>query len=113
MAKSALIGQPAATQEDYWIAKGLLQTIGMFGTDPWKGVPLPPHRPPPAQYRAESRAGTNITAYSISIAIIVIITVARLYLRAFSKRMRWGLDDWLMMVAFVRVPATVPIYSMD
>lgn len=101
MAQSALIGQPAATQEDYWIAKGLLQAIGMFGADPWKGVPLPPHKPPPGKYRAESRAGTNITAYSISIAIIIIITMTRLYLLAFSKRMRWGLDDWLMIVAFV------------
>lgn len=101
MASSALIGQPTATQEDYWIAKALLQAFGMFEMDPNQGAPIPPKRPPPELYRAESRAATNITAYSISMAFMIIITMSRLCLRAFSKRMRWGLDDYLMVVAFV------------
>lgn len=101
MATSALIGQPAATQEDYWICKGLLQAFGMSKADPWNGVPIPPARPPPDVYRAESREGSNIAAYAVSLAIMTIITLTRLYLRAFSSRMRWGLDDYLMIVAFV------------
>ena len=101
MAHSALIGEPAATMEDYWICRGLLQAIGMPQGDPWKGVPIPPAKPPPGQYRKESRVSNNLAAYSIAIAIMCLITLSRLYLRAFSKRMRWGLDDWLMIVAFV------------
>ena len=102
MAQSARIGEPAATMEDYWICKGLLQAIGMPQADPWKGVPVPPARPPPGQYLKESRASQNLASYSTSIVFLCVITLTRLYLRAFSKRMRWGLDDWLMVVAFVR-----------
>ncbi|CAO1606480.1 hypothetical protein XANCAGTX0491_009979 [Xanthoria calcicola] len=94
-------GQPAANQEDYWIAKGLLQSIGMVGADPWKGVPMPPRRPPPELYRFESRAPNLVTAYAISMTLMITITLTRLGLRAFSKRVRWGLDDTLMIFAFV------------
>ncbi|KAL8977827.1 MAG: hypothetical protein Q9205_006454 [Flavoplaca limonia] len=100
MAPSALIGQPAANEEDYWIAKALLQSLGMVGADPWKGVPLPPQRPPPELYRFESRASSAATAYSVSMAFMIIITLTRLGLRIFSKRMRWGLDDTMMIFAF-------------
>ena len=106
MAGSALIGQPAATMQDYWICRGLLQSIGMPQADPWHGVPVPPARPPPSQYHYESRASRNLASYSSALAIMCIITLTRLYLRAFSKRMRWGLDDWLMIVAFVSLPTS-------
>ena len=33
MAHSALVGQPAATMEDYWICKGMLQAMGKSEAD--------------------------------------------------------------------------------
>ncbi|KAL8955465.1 MAG: hypothetical protein Q9193_006703, partial [Seirophora villosa] len=105
--------------EDYWICKGVLQAKGNFigaptegsslqsNVDPWDGAPIPPRRPPPGQYRAESRAQYNIIAYSVAIVFISLFTLTRLYLRAFSKRMKWGLDDWLMLVAFVGICSVI------
>lgn len=101
MVNSAFIGQPPATQEDYYVAKALLAMIGMVDVDPHQGFPAIPPRPPPALYHAESRAGKSIRAYSISISFIIVITLSRLGIRAFNKRVRWGLDDWLILAAFV------------
>ncbi|KAI4213158.1 MAG: hypothetical protein LQ349_009295 [Xanthoria aureola] len=61
----------------------------MVGADPWKGVPMPPRRPPPELYRFESRAPSLVTAYAISMTLMITITLTRLGLRAFTLALTW------------------------
>ncbi|KAL9622530.1 MAG: hypothetical protein Q9204_008021 [Flavoplaca sp. TL-2023a] len=101
MVSSALIGQPPLTDSDYWIVKGNQLLSGKSNLDPSKGLKIPPLRPPPDQYRFETR-GPAITAVSAVIFVIMIsVTMARFMLRKFMKELKFGLDDWLMVPALV------------
>ena len=101
MVNSALIGQPPLTDSDYWILKGNRLLSGKSNLDPSKGLKILPLRPPPDQYRFETR-GPVITAVSAVIFVIMVsVTVARFMLRKFMKELKFGLDDWLMVPALV------------
>ncbi|KAL8880640.1 MAG: hypothetical protein Q9192_007976 [Flavoplaca navasiana] len=101
MVSSALIGQPPLTDSDYWIVKGNQLLSGKSNLDPSKGLKIPPLRPPPDQYRLETR-GPAITAVSAVIFVIMIsVTMARFMLRKFMKELKFGLDDWLMVPALI------------
>ncbi len=101
MVSSALVGQPPLTDSDYWIVKGNQLLSGKGNLDPSKGLKFPPLRPPPYQYRFETR-GPTITAVSAVVFVIMFsVTIARFMLRKFMKELKFGLDDWLMVPALV------------
>ena len=101
MVKSALIGQPPLTQDDYWIIKGNLLTSGFLKADPTKGLQIPPFRPPPSEYVFETRGQAIMAVPAVGLIVIFIVTVARLLVRKLKKDLEFGLDDWLIVLALV------------
>jgi hypothetical protein len=100
---SALLGHPPNTQDDYWIARGMLRLFGLFKADPHKGVMVLP-RPPPSRYHLESNGPGIIAGASVSIAIMIAITGTRLAIRYFKRRLIWGWDDWFIIPGVVGNP---------
>lgn len=101
MVRSALVGQPPATDEDLWIVKGNLLLTGLTKLDPHKGLMIPPFRPPPDKYHFQTRQPAIIAVSSVLIVVMLVITVARLLLRRLKKEMKFGPDDWLMIPALI------------
>lgn len=101
MAGSALIGQPPNTEQDYYIVKGMLRLSGLFTADPAEGIALASARPLDARF--ETRGPLRITIASVLIAYVIFLTGTRLLARAFSRSLRWGWDDWIMIPAAVSV----------
>ncbi|QDS77165.1 hypothetical protein FKW77_001727 [Venturia effusa] len=97
MAKSALIGYPPATDQDYWIAKYMIRTLGIKNGNASRGFTVTPPRPPADEYHFETRAPGLIAGLSICIVVMAGITGLRLYLRFFTPRLKSGLDDWLII----------------
>lgn len=98
---SALLGQPPATPDDYWIARSLLLSAGLTNVDPSQGAKIRLSRPPPHQYRFETRAPSIIAGSAVSIVIMVVITVTRLLIRCFDGGVQFGADDWLIIPGVV------------
>lgn len=96
---SALIGQPPANQNDYWIVLGIMRKIGLENLDPAKGILLPPPRPINDHYR--SRGPGIIAANSVCIFLIIFFTGSRLFIRGLYRSLQWGWDDWIISVAMV------------
>ncbi|KAI4113136.1 MAG: hypothetical protein LQ345_005818 [Seirophora villosa] len=101
MDQSAFIGQPPLTEDDRWIVKGALMAAGLVTADPSKGLKLRPARPPPDQYRFETRGPAIIAVSSVVIVIMFLVTVTRLLVRKLRKELKFGLDDWLMVPALI------------
>lgn len=102
---SALLGQPPATPDDYWIARSLLLSAGLTNVDPSQGAKIRLSRPPPHQYRFETRAPSIIAGSAVSIVIMVVITVTRLLIRCFDGGVQFGADDWLIIPGVVCILA--------
>jgi hypothetical protein len=111
MVESALLGTPPKTEADYFIARAMLLVVrrpkGAKTLDPAKGATLPPFRPPPSQYRYETNGPRFIAGMSVCIAVMVAVTGTRLMLRYFRSSLRWGADDWLIIVAVVCIPCAL------
>lgn len=95
---SALIGQPPNNQEDYWIVLGIIRKLGLH-LDPAKGVLIPPARPPSARF--ETRGPRIIAADVLVIVLVILITGSRVLIRALYRRLKWGWDDWFIILASV------------
>lgn len=97
MASSGYINTPPSTARDLEIVKGILLTSGITPDvrDPALGVKLRPSRPD--DYVFETKGPVIIVGLSVCIAIITVVTGTRLYLRRFAPRLKWGLDDSLMV----------------
>ena len=100
MAHSALYGRPPATQDDFWIAKGLLFQIGLVDADPSKGLPLKQF--PPVD--TEKHTGSIVAGVIVSIFLIVSITSTRLIARKMVRSSSLGWDDLLIVIAAVSYP---------
>lgn len=59
--------------------------------------------PPGAAH--DSRQGTIIAQMAVTIALISLITITRLLLRAFKRDLKWGLDDWAIIMGLIGVIA--------
>lgn len=95
---SALIGTPPHTQEDYYIVLGIFRRFGFKG-DPAQGAKFPPARPVDDHYH--SRGPGYIGEFSVLIFLTVFIVGSRLLIRALSRAVKWGWDDWLIIPAAV------------
>lgn len=99
--RSALIGSPPATQDDYWIVKGMLNAVHMANkTDADNGYTFLPKRP--AGYEYEDKQTGIIIGMSICIFVMFFVSGARLGLRLFRTGLRWGADDWVLIPGAVR-----------
>ena len=96
MSQSAFVGNPPNTERDALIIKGWYQFWAFpypgdeFGIIPALKPPNPPH---------DSRQTYTVVVCAIAITLTIVITGARLLLRIFMKEMRWGADDWTILVA--------------
>lgn len=96
---SAFLGRTPNSQRDYYIVKGLLRMVGMKDANPMMGYFLAAR--PPLDYEHESRVvGVQIGLVVVVLSIVAPTTV-RLLLRARKKQMRFGWDDWTLLVAAV------------
>lgn len=96
---SAYVGRPPRSQRDYYIVKGLLRMVDMKDANPMMGYFLAAR--PPLGYKHESRmVGVQIGLVIVMFSIVVPTTV-RLLLRVRKKQMRFGWDDWTILIAAV------------
>jgi uncharacterized membrane protein YedE/YeeE len=96
---SAFIGRSPSNQRDYYIVKGLLRMVGMKDANPMMGYFLAAR--PPLEYQHESRVFGVQIGLVIVMVLIVLPTAVRLVLRARKEHMRFGWDDWTLLVAAV------------
>ena len=98
---SAFVGQPANTEKDFLITKGLFRAYNIpdGALDPVKGFPLPFTRPANNHY--QSRGPGLAIGVSFAILLVVLITGIRLMLRLSRRELRWGPDDWVIIPAVV------------
>lgn len=99
MAPSALVGQPPNNQDDWFVVRGFARWAGIpdEAFDPSLGFPPHLQRPPNAPY--ESRGPLIIAGTSVTMALVILITGARLGLRCFRKDLKVGYDDWVIVPA--------------
>ena len=109
MVESARLNTPPANHRDYMIAKGMLLNSGITSDirDPSLGVKLSPSRTD--NYNFETRGPGIIAGLSICIAIMTLITLLRLGLRFWIPRLKWGLDDTLMVPGLVSCHYHLPL----
>ncbi|EXF77063.1 hypothetical protein CFIO01_01710 [Colletotrichum fioriniae PJ7] len=95
---SAFVGQPPATQNDYYIAKGLFRMAGMTNANPMTGYYVAAKQPP--DYNHETKVPGVLAGLIFVILAIVAPTAARIWLRLRrGSVMQFGWDDWTVVVA--------------
>lgn len=109
MTGSALLGHPPNTQEDLDIIKGFFfLSAGMPLTQAMeKSAIIPVVTPPNAPH--DSKSGELIAVMAVVMALAVTITGTRLSLRLFRKDLKWGMDDWAIIVGLIGVLASFSI----
>ncbi|KAK8220930.1 hypothetical protein IWZ01DRAFT_477862 [Phyllosticta capitalensis] len=100
---SAFINEPPKTEEDYWVAKALLQSFGQTDADPRNGTHIKPTRPD--HYVFETKGPRIIAGLAACICIMIAVTGLRLFLRAHVRRLEWGMDDTLMVPGLIMAVA--------
>jgi hypothetical protein len=95
------INTPPGSEFERRIVKGILLYNGLNASEASieKGVIMAPHMP--EGYVFETKAPGIIAGLSIYIFAIACITGLRLGLRYFDPRLRWGLDDTLMVFGLI------------
>ncbi|KAI5198180.1 hypothetical protein E4T39_06935 [Aureobasidium subglaciale] len=99
MSSSACLGQPPATQDDFWIVKGMYRAAYSFNKDPSVGYLFVPKKPDNYEYN-DKQAGI-ILGMAVAIAIMFLTTALRLALRQFKTGVRFGADDWILIPAVI------------
>ena len=100
MPQSALYGQPPATENDFWIVKGLLYNMGS-DADPANGIP----EAQVPRLNHDNRSGSIVAGAALAIFFIVTITAARVIARKTMSSASLGWDDTLIVVAAARIPS--------
>lgn len=104
MTGSALIGYPPGNQRDWYIIRGFYRAHGF----PEKGTPdlgIPSLKAKPGVPHGQSNGPETIAANTIFIILLTLITSARLSLRYFRHDLRWGPDDYAIVVGLAGVVA--------
>lgn len=102
MAGSALLGQPPANQNDYYIIRGTFRAGKLPYTDEtikggFKWVKTPPNAP------HDNRTAHIYGAMAVVIVLATLITWTRVFLRYWKKELRFGSDDWVIILAWMGV----------
>ena len=96
MSGSALVGEPPANQNDYYIIKGFYRGYNLPVMNYSEGIPL--LVAPPGASHGQNRGPGIIGSYSVLIFLLMAITSARLALRYFKKTLKWGPDDYAIIL---------------
>ena len=98
---SAYFNTPPANELDQRIAAGLLLLSGLTPDikDPADGVTLPPLRP--ENYTFETKGPGIIAGLSVCMVIVTLVCFTRLAIRIFVRECRFGVDDWLIIPAYL------------
>lgn len=107
---SALFGQPPNNQDDWFIIRGFARWAGIpdEALNPSHGFPSPVQRPPTASHYA-SRGPSMIASTSVAMALVILITGARLGLRCFRKDLKVGYDDFVIVPAALATVAYMAV----
>ncbi|KAI9147270.1 integral membrane protein [Paramyrothecium foliicola] len=106
---SAIVGTPPNTDRDLRIVRGLYWRFGFTDVDPRLGYVLAAREPDVPT--TSSRQPGVIGGMVVVVLAIVVPTVARLIVRGRNKNLRFGLDDWAIIVAAI-VAAQYPILQL-
>jgi hypothetical protein len=99
MSSSAFLGQPPASQDDFYTIKGMYRAAYAFNKDASRGYLFVPKRPENYVYN-DKQAGIIIGLVA-AIVIMLSTTILRLALRQFKTGVRWGADDWILIPGVV------------
>jgi hypothetical protein len=100
MSSSAFLGQPPASQDDFYTIKGMYRAAYAFNKDASKGYLFVPKKPEDYEY-TDKQAGIIIGLVA-AIVVMLSTTILRLSLRQFKTGVRWGADDWILIPGVVR-----------
>lgn len=107
MSGSALLGHPPNTEDDQWIVRGFYRVSGIPDAAWNKTSIIPVMELPNAPHN--SRETGLIVSSAVIITLATLITGTRLSLRLFRKDLRWGLDDWAIILGYLGVIAWVGV----
>ncbi len=96
MSGSALVGNPPANQNDFYIVRGFYRSYNLPFMNPEEGIPV--LKAPPGAPHGQNRGPGIIGSYSVLIFLLVVITSTRLALRYFKKNLKWGPDDYAIIL---------------
>lgn len=96
MSGSALVGNPPANQNDFYIIRGFYRGYNLPLANPEEGIPI--LKAPPGAPHGQNRGPSIIASYSVLLFLLVTITSARLALRYFKKNLKWGPDDYAIIL---------------
>ena len=97
---SAYVGQPPLTPDDTLTIHGWQVLRGQRTADPSKGLKIALRPPPPGQPHESVTAAMTAGAV-VSMVLMMIFTGTRLLVRVTNRDLRWGRDDWAILVATV------------
>src|SRR6478609_3703458 len=99
MVNSAFVGEPPATEDDFYIVRGILRTYGLNNLNASAGLVFSIQRPenPPE----ESKKPAILAGMILVILAIVVPTVARVIIRLKGARTQFGADDLAIIAAAV------------
>lgn len=103
---SAFLGREPNTLDDYYIIKGIYRAYGLDSYNATKGWTTSPSAP--AGYVHETEQPAIIAGMVIVMLVIACTTGTRLVLRARSKNVAFGSDDWTIWLAAVSLPLRRP-----
>ncbi|KAF6217939.1 hypothetical protein HO133_006351 [Letharia lupina] len=106
---SALFGQPPNNQDDWFIIRGFARSLGIPDgvLNPSHGFPSPLQRPPNSPY--VSRGPSMIASTAVAMALVILITAARLGLRYFRRDLKVGYDDFVIVPAALATVAYMAV----
>ena len=90
MTGSAFFGDPPNNQNDWFVIRGYGRLLHIPDDmyDPSKGLPIPFQRPQGIHYK--SRGPGMIAGAAVAIAMVLLLTGTRLWLRFFRRDLRVG-----------------------
>ena len=92
MTGSAYFGEPPSTQNDWYVIRGYGRLLDIPDDmyDPSKGLPFPFERPQGIHYK--SRGPGMIAGLAVAMAMVILLTGTRLWLRIFRRDLKVGLE---------------------
>lgn len=97
MSGSALLGQPPNNENDALIILGWWKLL--YGSNPPPpGYPSTIPAPVPPNAPHDSLQAYVIGTSSLIIFLTTLITGTRLFLRLYRRELRWGADDWAILL---------------
>jgi hypothetical protein len=103
MSSHLLLGQRPASNNDWLIVRGYARSLGIPDNmiDPSQGFALLVNRSQPYTGIYTPQGPSIIAVMAIAIALVILTTGTRLYLRAFRKSLNVGYDDLVIIPAAI------------